>query len=713
MYQGSDFELFATDELGWSYFINSSNQVQRQFQPRPVRDTPSNFNEMELKWGRSFSAAGLQQSYSTASNFIGDLGKIIRYITYTHGSEGVLKFTIYKLNKQFGMGMIRELFFSSEFDLSKFDRQQDHTASMLMEGDPEKTFKAKENTEFEIDVTDDPDAVDVLLDGIVFAVTATYKSLNVEVEISDFPVSQMINDVAYVTREGITGTDVLYKSSSFERIGLLSDPATLGNSSNWFFGVPLNFSFHIKGTFSFKYKSGVDSGSVDREIGVKLIDSLGNVIATLPQAVRTVGTTYTLNYDLDVAAIVGPFAPGTRRNFFIVTELLVVPTKATVIEFYEHDNVITFDYRYRPDIRKALTPETLATRILTKIFGYAPTLQSNLFTVDNDLLFTCGDEVRGLDASKIKISWAKFFKFIHMRYCAGYDLLKDAAGKAIMVVEKRTDFFKDEETFNAGDAVTFTDTIAEEYLFNELHIGYPDQEYAEVNGRGEFNVTHKYSTPIKRTIKTLDLLTELRADMLGIEITRINLQNKTTTDSNSDNDTFVLNRELTPTVDLDVSPDPYYKLDRSVNASVTGLIHPASAFNVKLSPKTCLYNHAWYIRSCLYYQATGKVTYQTSDKNAEMQYTDDNGKVITEKADINIASLGAPVFMPHVLNVSTASTENIAGIFTPKPKGYVKYAADGRNWKGFPIEITIKPVTEEEQVWKLLAKADNDMKKLI
>lgn len=713
MYQGSDFELFATDELGWSYFINNLGQVQRQYQPRPVNDTPSNFNEMELKWGRSFSAAGLQQSYSTASNFIGDLAKIIRYITYTYGSEGVLKLRIYKLNKTFGAGMLRELFFESEFDLSKFDRQQEHTASMLMEGDPEKTFKAKENTDFEIDVTDDPDAVDVLMDGIVFAVTATYKSLNVQVEISDFPDSRMINDVLYVTREGITGTDILYNSSNYERIGLLSDPATLGNSTNWFFSIPFNFSFHIKGSFSFNYKSGVDSGSIDREIGVKLIDSLGNVIASLPRAVRTVGTTYTLNYDLDVPALSGPFVPSLRRNFFIVTELLVIPTKATVIEFYEHENIITFDYRYRPSIRKALTTETLAIRILTKMFGYAPMLQSNLFTVDNDLLFTCGDAIRGLPASKIKISWTKFFKFIHMRYCAGYDLLKDAAGKAIMVVEKRTEFFKDEETFNAGDAVRFTDTIAEEYLFNELHIGYPDQDYGEVNGRGEFNVTHKYSTPIKRSIKTLDLLTELRADMLGIEITRINLQNKETTDSNSDNDTFVLNRELNQTVDLNVSPDPYYKLDRSVNASVSGLLNAPSAFNVKLSPKTCLLNHAWYIRSCLYYQSTGKVTYQTSDKNAEMQYTTANGKIIAEKSDINIASLGAPVFMPHVLNVSTASTENIAGVFTPKPKGYVKFGGDGRNWKGFPIEITIKPVTEEEQVWKLLAKADNDMKKLI
>ena len=257
-----------------------------------------------------------------------------------------------------------------------------------------------------------------------------------------------------------------------------------------------------------------------------------------------------------------------------------------------------------------------------------------------------------------------------------------------------------------------SDHIAEELLFNEIIIGYPDQDYGEVNGRGEFNCTQKYTTPIQRTVQQLDLQTAYRADMYGIEITRINLQNKTTTDSSSDNDTFVFHIEKTPTEDGIYSPDPFYKYDRSVNASATGLIHAPSAFNIQLSPKSCLLNHGWYLRSCLYFQTAGKVKYQTSDKNANLSYV--NGAVtITEKVDIEIGALPAPVWQPFILQITPQAPVSMVNVLTGKPKGWVRFTYNGITWKGWIIDAGTKPVTLEEQQWKLICKADNNMTTLI
>jgi hypothetical protein len=97
-----------------------------------------------------------------------------------------------------------------------------------------------------------------------------------------------------------------------------------------------------------------------------------------------------------------------------------------------------------------------------------------------------------------------------------------------------------------GTCKDFKWKFAEELLFNTLKIGYSEKAASNtdnVNGKYAFNNSHLYTTPITSVSKQLELLCPYAADPFYIEIIRINLDGKTTTDNTADNEIVILNTE--------------------------------------------------------------------------------------------------------------------------------------------------------------------------
>lgn len=78
-------------------------------------------------------------------------------------------------------------------------------------------------------------------------------------------------------------------------------------------------------------------------------------------------------------------------------------------------------------------------------------------------------------------------------------------------------------------------------IFNTIKAGYRNNTYDNVNGLDEFNVQQMRKLPTTNEIKELDITCPARADMTGIELQRIKYFGQDSTDSASDNDTFMLN----------------------------------------------------------------------------------------------------------------------------------------------------------------------------
>jgi hypothetical protein len=111
----------------------------------------------------------------------------------------------------------------------------------------------------------------------------------------------------------------------------------------------------------------------------------------------------------------------------------------------------------------------------------------------------------------------------------------------VLVIEKTSYFFDKNVVIDLGEVSEFEITVADDLVFNTIKVGYANQDYDSVNGKDEFNVTQNYTTPHTRIVQELDITSPYRADSYGIELLRVNLDGKDTTDNKSDNDTFFLN----------------------------------------------------------------------------------------------------------------------------------------------------------------------------
>jgi hypothetical protein len=271
-------------------------------------------------------------------------------------------------------------------------------------------------------------------------------------------------------------------------------------------------------------------------------------------------------------------------------------------------------------------------------------------------------------------------------------------------LEKKEFWFDASSVIDLDPALDLAVTSANDFIFNTIKVGYPNQDYDNVNGKDEPNTTQTYTTPITKVVKELNLVSEYRADMYGIEFTRINLEGKTTTDNESDNDTFVIQVNPVPQNDTGFI---YYPLDRSLNALATGLIDPPSAFNLGLSPKHNLLNHGWFIRSFMYGLDNELIKYQTTDKNAEL-VTD-----VIEKADILISDLPLPRFFPFIFEFDTRVPEDYQQLINANPVRAFSFTYQGIAMKGISMRSGIEPSTNKAQTYTLLATADNNMIQLI
>jgi hypothetical protein len=345
-------------------------------------------------------------------------------------------------------------------------------------------------------------------------------------------------------------------------------------------------------------------------------------------------------------------------------------------------------------------------------------------------------------------------------------------------IEKLDYAFRQQVAFDLGEVDNLEIQPAEPYIYNTIKTGYRNQTYDKVNGLDEFNVTQQWQTDIKRVSKELDLTSPVRADMYGIELTRIELYGKKTTDSSSDNDTFMLdcvkggqiilydgpfqvesgNRIVLPGVlqfltgqgftitggslagvytvnntsylidgfttyfvDQTISAGQYtgqfsyysdvlWTLNRPDYDSITGVLHPETAFNVELSPKRGLLNNAALIHSFCE-DESGTIKFTAGDKNSELS-TELAGVVITEKENLSVGSLADRLYLPYFLSFTAEVPSDFVVKMNSDPYGEIAFTYRGIRFFGFVEDADVRPQQVDKAKFKLLASPKCDLTKL-
>lgn len=702
MAQPKDWLYFLTDDIGRSYRVNNGT-VQAVSTPAPLPITPDGWQEKTIKYGRDSRYFGLFRTFTTPLKYVKQAALIVRDQLYRKGTETKLYQVIHRLDKSFLGGWVHRFFYKGELDLSQSQDEDTNISVNIMEGGLSKMLKANESTVYEIDI-DVPEAVTEKHDGIELKQKATYILNNglLPNDLGGATVSlklvgsESVSSISAVSEERIkTGNaagPLWNTGAQFLTTGASDTTITL----NWDFNLYLELATGI---------SPINPTSIFLQLHILENDSSSSFtnIQTLPFH----DPIQIYNQKHHWAGTYTATIPANRRCV-----LYMSANQNRDLTYWTFDNDGTFEvdynYRHRTTFIKGLRPAYVAQKLLDKITGGGYTFTSAyLTTVWENLLITSGDAIRGFTGAKLKISWQDFFD--------GYNVpcnLSSGIRNQQLYIEEKANAFQPTIQQALGAVKNMKPSTAKEFQYNVVKIGYPNTDTNDVNGRDEFNVTLTYSSPVTRVNKVLDLISKIIASMYEIEITRINLDGRTTTDDTNDNKSFFLHVEKTATAGTGDEPATYYKLLRNTYTSITGLISPSTAFNLELHPELCMRRHGNFLRSIFYWLDGDDLVRETSDKNDKVIVMQGSQIYIGNK-NTRIGTLDPPLFIPVIFKAEGPMPMSIIDTMDAGPDGTFSFVYGDNIYYGFPMEVGIQPSNRPAQETTLLCSPATDLKQLI
>lgn len=658
--------------------------------PAHLQHAPDGWRDVLVKYGRNLRYWGLIREFTTAMKFRLDGSKILKWIFWNIlAMESICYLGISKLNKALFPDKY-ETWYVGDLDFSDFVQGTSEVSINVMEGGPNKYLKAFENTIYDIPVDEDPQAFKILFDGMPFTNSIRYtviENQRIAGQTEGAGIHYWLG-VAIVQSEGST-EGVLVQDEDFAA-------TTAFPNDLWFLhSETKNISVKIEGsipvhcltnnplTFLLERINDGDFARNDTWILYETHHDAGEDFTVLFNQIVDIQPTEKLYIRVNAG-----FESGLDDSFVL----------------FEGTFNVGYDVTFQATKGKAIYPLRLFQKLIEKITDGKYTGESTLLQGLTDIGVASGQSIRNhegddnatVHGSVIRTNLSDFFKSFN-RLGIGLGIRGN-----VVFIEKWEYFFQDTVILELGVVDKCTFSVAKDIQFNTIKVGQLNQTYDSINGKDEFAVTQQYTTPHTRVVKELDLISPYRSDMYGIELTRLNLYGKDTTDNSADNDTFLINIEKVLTGDS-------FKLNRPVFPDISGLLHPAGAFNILLSPKRALLENWSFIHSMLDKQDMNFVKFQSGEKNSELIA----GGII-EKANVQIGDNTLPnkKILPYYMKFTTSVPLDLQELMTINPYGKISFIYQGIKLYGYLWDGGIKPATNDKQTWTLIASADNDMTKL-
>lgn len=711
--QPKDFKYYLRKKLTPSsyvyYYVNSTGAVTTTGTATELNFAPEGWDEKALKWERGFDWWGVFTNMTLPLRFVRDGKEIVRYVYYTEGVDGNCELYIERLDRS---TMTYSLYFRGELDFSKIDNQENtYTVIPVMDGDYMSKLKAEETTEYQIDLDTNPDYFYVYLDGI-----------RVDNEVQYYPT------IGYNINAGGPSTVPMTRLFEESRIGIQSFIQEV---------VVKSYAPAAATSYRLDYENCLVNNKVGTVMEVDISWDFVYSIFSLPTSATYGNFSILIDHcdsngiGLSSTNIVPPTNPLTIFNtlqsvsgsttfnlsfgdrLYIISFMGGTPGSAYGIE-YQPNGLITLDVNFRilPTYVKALHPKKVFDGLVNNISGGEVTTSSTVLTSNyasnggKDFAITTGDSIRGL-AGKLKTTFNDFFTSYNsiLNLATWYD-----KSTKIHHIEDKSEVFRNSASMVISGANDVSFKPLTEQLLNGFYIGYPEIKIEGLNGREAFNCKFEFSTPIKRVQNKKDMTSKYIADPFTIEIHRANLEGKTTTDSDEDNNIFLLHIKSTPSGTY-LGKD-YYQLERLAYSSISGLSHPAEMFNIELSPKRSLLRNGSLLRSLLHLADSDYIKFQSSDRNQDLETT--LGAVtITENADVLISTLGTPLFIPIVAEFTCPVPIDIQTLLDTDPYGKITFPYNGITVEGYLLEASETPARRSSQQIKLLLTSNNTITDLI
>ena len=589
--------------------------------------------------------------------------------------------------------------YRGEVDLSQFQHVGAKVTCPTLEDGLPKYLKSNENTIYELPMNV-PEAVIVKMDGIRLHQKANYSFID----------GFNFNTPSYAVQ--FTSTDsegdqynVTNISEFYEEIPNIGIPEVhyVQTSDNYFFrndgDTPIDVT--LVGTVMVQAIQNGTSPLGNSELKVKSSDPTtggqtweSRIFFLSP--VEGVTHTYNINLPITVNPGVKLFMIGSSNS-----------VNSSLYNFqYLPGSIISAKYiTRRPSTYiRTLPPQYIFNRLVDLFTeGKFTAAASSYFDKHKNIVWTCGNAIRGLSTAVLKLCFSDFFQFYDC-----YDAVGISEKTGVVTFDSKINLIDRTAIITLPEPVNLKISVAKDFLFNELSIGYPEikNDIGVLNGNEEFNTKFLFSLGTTKSPAKLDKVSKTKASCYEIEKIRTTIIEKVTTDNKADNDCFVLHIENT--VNTDSTPS-YYNLDRSINPTnptLSGLIEPSSVFNIALSPKRMLLNNLPFLSSSMYL-AQSILGYKSADKNNKLSC---NG--IVEKADVQL-SLPSRFFIPLLLDFDVPAPEDLIGLLDLNPLSVFQFPFEGSTYTGILTKVSTGSSAERSQAYQLLSIESNPITELI
>lgn len=700
---GNPYQFYLMD--GANYLYVSGGSVLSTGTPTELEYAPANWENISLSWERGWTYNALMRLYSSEFKFVKDGAKIIRWAFYISGGvEKNIKLVIKKLNPTIAGNMAYEDFVECEVDLSTFKDSFSEVEVNLIEGGFISKLKSRENTTYELDVVNNADRIWIRHDGIKLDCILRWGVLA-----GSFPqafTALVLPTSFYIDKEGtnIALTPVSVDFATLQSrfvINLSDDPIDLdihlilnadaimdpGNTVNGVVKVryemtqfnPLAFTSHTV----VHTQGGLTPGSTTN-IALDQHDTI-----TLPS-----------NHALEFHLICDDGAGGG-------------PTNNYQIDFLDGGYLkVSYNNTYQETYIPALRPKKILDHLIEQIGDATTTADSTLLdSTHPDKVLTSGDAIRGLENSKMKLSFMDFWRSVHSVYCTAlsYDKVSDIVSIELFESAFNDMVFVDD----LGDINNFKASPLTSELFSKLKAGFGSYTYDEINGKDEFNQLTEFLMPITKSTNEKDITSTARADMYGIENVRMNLTGKLTTDADTDNDLFWIHIDSassgTVPTGLPGAGEPYYNLYRKpIDLAfgpdywqISNLRHEDTAYNIFFSAKRQLSRWAPYLSSILFLLDAEYIKFQGTTKDTPegtKLLTDEGDPIISidESANELVSNYLPGKFKPVIFDFNFPDKSALATAIASAPNGYFTFNHKGLPLEGFILKIVTKPKLETQ-----------------
>lgn len=576
---------------GMCYYVDNSGHVKKASIQSGIDvsvTSPDGWMSIELGFGRNMVYYGLNRSYSTPMKMVKDAYTIVKELLYNGlGIETPLTLITLKYNALPAAGEPQyKLYNKCQIDLTKFKHIQNEGIELnAMEGGIIQLLKAYEDMTFEIPVDGSiAENIKVNLDGLLVEDTLHYQI----VPMKPMPGGALYNELplVFVNNDG-DNFGIIHQDPSFDDLGEIqnvTDPNGVV-ANNYLLTSLSAITVEVSGSIQLSPWSNQDLSDISLLLVTDKASNPADVANTLKCAALVPAmaqNTIQNNNQVQRISSAGVFyfsqtitLAAYERLFFILKSIVLSGHSGRTVNILGGTLDIKLKTMAQTTTCWGLTAWDLYRLLIKKIcsaasttnqvFNYQPNstlLQNNLniFCTSGDAIRASGDanyqqffqvfQTNSQQPSNnltisygpvIKTSLSDFYKAMSTVLCAslGNEQL-DNLGEAIFL-EQLGYVFNTSNQFSVGEVSKLTDSLATEYMYNSLEIGYKPQTYDQKSGKYEYNTTAKWAAPIKTLNKKLEIISPYRTDSYGIERLRANIGDTSTTRNSGDNDVFMIN----------------------------------------------------------------------------------------------------------------------------------------------------------------------------